>query len=257
MRALVAMLAVVLLAGCRLDLDVKVDIAADGRGTVTVTATADPELVAKAPGAVDELRLDDARAAGWTVTGPEKTPDGGARVALSKPFTSPEQATAILAEINGPTGPLRGLTVAQRREFAKVTTEVSGEARLDGGVAAFADDALVQVAGKIPLAEQVAASGVPFDQAVGLTVTVSAPGRMSSTTGSTSGGTVTWTPTLAEGQSTSLQAIALKEDRAAQRARTMERWSSWSLAGWGAIFALIVFAVLIVGWRRRRGPATL
>jgi LppM domain len=256
-RAVAVLVGAVILAGCHLGVDIEVDIAADGSGTVTVTATADAELVARAPGAVDDLRLDDARAAGWTVTGPEQLSDGGVRVVLTKPFSTPEQATAILAEINGPSGPLRGLTVAQRREFAKVTTEISGEARLDGGVAAFADDALVQVAGKVPLAAQVAASGVPLDQAVSLTVTVTAPGRMTATTGSAVGGTVTWKPRLVEGQSTPMPATAVDEDRAAQRARTLERWTRWGLAGWGALFALIVVVVLAVWWWRRRRPVTL
>src|SRR5262245_31740259 len=142
-RALAVLVGLVVLAGCHLDLAVTVDIAEDGSGTVTVVATADPELVTKAPGVVQELRFDDAKTAGWTVSGPSATADGGATVTLTKPFTSPEQASTVLAEINGPAGPLRALTLAQHREFAKVTTEMTGEARLEGGVAAFADDALV------------------------------------------------------------------------------------------------------------------
>ena len=256
-RALAVVVGAVVLAGCHLDLNVAVDIGEDGSGTVTVTATADAELVAKVPGIVQELRFDDARAAGWTVQGPDATPEGGATVRLTKPFTSPEQANGILAEINGPSGPLRGLTLAQRREFAKVTTDVGGEVRLDGGAAAFADDALVQVAGQVPMADQLAASGVPLEQAVSLTVTVTAPGTMTATGGSTAGGHVTWTPTLAEGQSTVLQATALEEDRTAERARTVERWTRWGLAGWAALFALIVLVVLGVAWWRWRRPGTL
>ena len=81
---------------------------------------------------------------------------------LSKPFGTPEQATAILAEINGPSGPLRGLDAdAGPGSSRKVTTDVTGEVRLDGGLAAFADEALVQVAGKVPLADQVAAQRQP------------------------------------------------------------------------------------------------
>ena len=181
-----------LLSGCRLDLNVAVDLAADGSGTVRVTATADADLLARAPNAVTDLRLDDAKAAGWTVTGPSATESGGAQVVLTKPFGSPEQATAILAEINGPSGPLRGLTLSQAREFATVTSDLTGEVRLDGGLGAFADQALVQVAGKVPLADQVAASGVPLDQALGLTVTVDLPGTVTATNGTRAGGEVTW-----------------------------------------------------------------
>jgi len=126
LRLLALVGAVALLAGCRLDLNVAVDLAADGTGTVRVTATADADLLARAPNAVTDLRLDDAKAAGWTVTGPTATESGGAQVVLTKAFGSPEQATAILAEINGPSGPLRGLTLSQAREFAAVTSSFTG-----------------------------------------------------------------------------------------------------------------------------------
>jgi len=253
LRLLALVGAVALLAGCRLDLNVAVDLAADGSGTVRVTATADADLLARAPNAVTDLRLDDAKAAGWTVTGPTATESGGAQVVLTKAFGSPEQATAILAEINGPSGPLRGLTLSQAREFATVTSNLTGEVRLDGGLGAFADQALVQVAGKVPLADQVAASGVPLDQALGLTVTVDLPGTVTATNGTRAGGEVTWSPPLAEGQSTALSASAQKVDTAATRARTVEHWSRWALVGWGVLFALIVVLLVTLSlWRRRR-----
>ena len=253
MRLLALVGAVALLAGCRLDLNVAVDLAADGTGTVRVTATADADLLARAPNAVTDLRLDDAKAAGWTVTGPSATESGGAQVVLTKPFGSPEQATAILAEINGPSGPLRGLTLSQAREFATVTSNLTGEVRLDGGLGAFADQALVQVAGKVPLADQVAASGVPLDQALGLTVTVDLPGTVTSTNGTRGGGEVTWSPPLAEGQSTPLSASARKVDTAATRARSAEHWTQRALVGWGVLFALIVVLLVTLSlWRRRR-----
>ena len=256
MRLLAALCAVGLLAGCRLDVNVTVDAEADGSGTVTVTATADAELLAHAPGAVEDLRFDDARAAGWTVTGPSPTESGGAQVVLTKPFGTPEQATAILAEINGPSGPLRDLALTQSREFARVTTGLTGQVRLDGGLGAFADEALVQVAGKVPLADQVAAqvaaSGVPLDQALGLTVTVELPGTVTSTNGTAAGGSVTWSPSLADGLATPLQAETLQEDTAALRASDVERWTVWGLVGWAALFALIVLIVALRAWRRRR-----
>ena len=123
-------------------------------------------------------------------------------------------------------------------------------------MAAFADEALVQVAGKVPLAEQVAAQaaagGVPLEQALGLTVTVDAAGhRHGAPTGTAAGGSVTWTPSLADGVATPLQAEALQEDTAALRASDVERWTIWGLIGWGALFALIVLVVLLRAWRRR------
>ena len=143
------------------------------------------------------------------------------------------------------------MTLSQDRAFAEVTTQVTGEVRLDGGLAAFADDALVQVAGGVPLAAQVAESGVPLEQALGLTVTVTAPGEITETTGTADGGTVIWTPPLAEGVVTPLRATAIEEDRAALRAQDIERWTVWALVIWAAVFVLIVVAVLVRARRRR------
>jgi hypothetical protein len=255
-RLLGVLVTVALLAGCHLDVAVRVDVEADGSGTVRVTVTADADLLSKAPGAVADLRLDDARAAGWKVDGPVKTADGGARVVLTKPFSTPEEATEVLGEINGPRGPLRGLTITQTREFAKVTTEVRGESKLDGGVTAFADDALVKLSGQVPLAQQVAESGVPVEQAVSVTLIVTGPGSVTTANGTTAEGrSVTWTPSLAPGRSTPLQVTFVRKDRAATRARAIERWTTWGLVAWGAIFASTVLAVVLVAGRRRRRRA--
>ncbi len=111
----------------------------------------------------------------------------------------------------------------------------------------------MQVAGKVPLADQVAASGVPLDQALGLTVTVDLPGTVTATNGTRAGGEVTWSPPLAEGQSTPLSADARKVDTAATRARSVEHWTRWALVGWGVLFALIVVLLVTLSlWRRRR-----
>ncbi|MGB1824141.1 MAG: hypothetical protein ACPHO9_06125, partial [Ilumatobacteraceae bacterium] len=68
---LVLVLAAGLLSACRLDVDVAVTMDADGSGSVRVRAVADAELVAAEPGVVEGLAVDDLRAVGWTVTGPD------------------------------------------------------------------------------------------------------------------------------------------------------------------------------------------
>ena len=81
----------VLLAGCRLDVDVATMVAEDGSGTVTVTVHADAELLAAAPGLVADLRLDDLATAGWTVDGPVTAAGDGTRLVLTKPFAPPSR----------------------------------------------------------------------------------------------------------------------------------------------------------------------
>ena len=132
----------ILLTGCRLDVDVATTVAEDGSGTVVVTVHADDELLAAAPGLVADLRLDDLTAAGWTVDGPVSAAGDGTRLVLTKPFASPEQANLVLAEVGAPLQ----VALAQAREFALVRTTVTG-AVTGVDLDAFADAELVQALG--------------------------------------------------------------------------------------------------------------
>jgi hypothetical protein len=121
---------VALLAGCKVDTAVIVDVHDDGSGTVTVRATLDPEAVraAEADGGhlEDRVRLADLSAAGWTVSPWVRSDAGSAQVELTKPFTSPDQVAAIVNEVNGPNGPLRGIRARRDRGAASTSYEVTG-----------------------------------------------------------------------------------------------------------------------------------
>jgi hypothetical protein len=64
-RALSLLVVALALTACKVDTTVKVEVEADGSGVITVTAVADAEVVAQAPGLAEDLRFDDALAAGW------------------------------------------------------------------------------------------------------------------------------------------------------------------------------------------------
>src|SRR5262249_16716884 len=106
MRRALIVLSVIVLAACRVDTTVDITMGQDGSGKITVTAVADAGVVSQAPGLADDLRFDDAEKAGWTVTAPTPTSDGGLKVELTHPFANPEEATALLQSINGSGGPL-------------------------------------------------------------------------------------------------------------------------------------------------------
>jgi hypothetical protein len=226
-----------------LDVAVEVSVEDDGTGTITVTAAADAELLARDPGVVEELRLDDVRAAGWTIDGPAATETGGARVLLTKPFRTPEEATAILAELNGPAGPLHDMALAQTREFARVTTTFTGTARLDGGVAAFADQALIDLAGSPPFAAE---AGADPGASIGLTIRLRAPGSVVETTGTVEAGGVTWQPSLAGGASTEIRAVTEQRDQVAERAKSWQRFARAAIWLWLGIVAVLVVGVVIL-----------
>jgi hypothetical protein len=168
---------------------------------------------------------------------------------LTKPFRSPEEATAILAELNGPGGPLHGLALEQTREFARVTTTFTGTARLDGGVAAFADQALIDLAGGPPFE---ADAGPDPGAAIGLTVQVRAPGSVLETTGEIDGSTVTWQPNLSAGASTELRAAWEERDRTAERARSWQRFTRTAIWVWLLVVAALAVGVAVLLARRHR-----
>jgi hypothetical protein len=144
---LVALVAV--LAGCKVDTTVTVDVHSDGSGVVTVKAALDPEAVRAAETGgghlEDRVRLSDLTAAGWTVSPWERTGGGDAQIVFSKPFESVDQIPSIMKEISGPNGPLRDVTATRDRGLASTQYEVRGAIDLAAvGTGVTADPDLVK-----------------------------------------------------------------------------------------------------------------
>jgi hypothetical protein len=106
-----------LAAACKVDTTVTVTVHDDGSGVVSVTAVLDSDAVkaTEAGGGKleDRVRLGDLTQAGWTAQPWARAADGSAQITLSKSFSSPEEATAIVKELNGAVGPLRDVTVTR------------------------------------------------------------------------------------------------------------------------------------------------
>jgi hypothetical protein len=242
-------------AGCRLDVGVAITMQPDGSGTVAVTATADPELVTAAPSAFADLRLDDVKQAGWTVSGPAKGADGSMAMTLTKPFATPAEANTILAELNGPAGPLVGLTVGLERSFAVVASTLAGHTQLTGGLAAFSDAALAQALGSVPLANLVTQ---PVDQVLGLSVTAHFPGQVVSADGQIAADrqSVMWHPSLADGAVTPINARFELVDQGARDARRTSHLAWGALVLYLGALLVVVVLVTVVVRRRRRPPSS-
>ena len=102
--ALAARLAALLLVGlvlaaCRVDATVDVQVADDGSGDVAVDVVLDADAVARVPDLASSLRTEDLTAAGWTVDAPAVDAEGAVTVRAEKPFATPEQLPAVLCEI--------------------------------------------------------------------------------------------------------------------------------------------------------------
>ena len=254
MAALVAM-AVLLLSGCRLDVGADVVMAADGSGTVTITVQADADLLARAPGALADLRLDDLKAGGWTVQGPNPADGGGQRLVVSKPFVTPDQGAAVLGELSGTGGPLRGVGLDWRRSFATVRSGFAATAGLEGGLAALGDAELAAaLGGRTGLADRVTGD---VGDGLKLSVTAHLPGTVTDANGTVGAdrASVTWNPELRGNGVTELRATFAQRDSGALSARMRARWARIALVVWAA--GVVALAAAIAWYvsrsRRRRG----
>jgi len=143
-RLLVVVVACVLLAGCKVDTTLTIDVHDDGSGSVRVRLALDADAVqnAQAGGGKleDRVRLGDLRAAGWTVTPWRRAPDGSATVSLRKNFQNAGDLAAVVAELSGKDGPLQGVTLERNRGFLSTEYKIKGDADLSQLTAGIADD---------------------------------------------------------------------------------------------------------------------
>ena len=240
-----------LLTACHLDVTASVDVTADGTGVVTVVAIADAELMAQVPTLVDDLRLDDAVANGWTTDGPVPTDDGGMSVTLKHDVHSPEELANVLNSI-GP--PLTRMAAARTSdETGQTTNAINGELTLADGFATFADADLLAAVGGLPFGEQLTASGLTPDQAMSFTFRANLPGELvRAETGTEVGdGVIEWTAPL-DGTVVNLYTETLQRPPGSGNswAGPLSKVALVALIGW--VVASIAFISFVLAARKRR-----
>jgi hypothetical protein len=195
-RLLVAVAALVLLAGCRVDVSVLVEVDAGGAGWVRATIDLDEEAAASVEDLAGQLRIDDLTAAGWDVEGPTAVTGGGARLRASKRFATPEGAARVLRELGGPTGPFASLRLEVGRGAWKTESSLRGEVNLSGGLAVFGDEALTGLLGNPTLgldpAELERELGRPLHEVFTFELVADLPGRIDANAPSTRAGRPVW-----------------------------------------------------------------
>jgi len=199
MRRLLALVVVALaLTACEVDTTVDVAVKADGTGVITLTAVADADVLAQAPGLAEDLRFDDAIAAGWVLTPPAATEVGGLQVVLTHEFATVEEATALLQSINGASGPLHDVVLTRTVTDDDITTSLAGTLRVDGGIDAFADPDVLSAIGGSPYADNIAATGLRPADVVTFTFTADIPGQSTTLATGTAAGdqSLTWSVPL-------------------------------------------------------------
>lgn len=247
-RWLLFIAALVVLTGCHVDVNVDVDVRPDGSGTITVKAVADADVVKQAPELAKDLNFTDATAVGWTVDGPTATDGGGLSVAISHPFATVEEATALLGSINGPSGPLHNIVLARTSAGDSIRFTVNGSLRVDGGLSAFADPDLLATLGATPYADQIAAANLSPADAVTMAVAIHLPGKVTSAA-EVSDRAIRWTVPLVG------QPIDVASSSVVSRSNPggSSLWKYVAYAALGLAIAWAVFALgLIAAVRRAR-----
>ncbi len=133
----------VLVTGCQVSGVVGIVVAQDGSGTVTVSVTLDDAAQARVGDIATELKLDDLRASGWTITDP-KHAEGVWVISGTKPFGSPDGLQQVLDEVGGVDGVFRGWTIELTSGFGSTKWEVGGQVELSGSLDQFGDAELAQ-----------------------------------------------------------------------------------------------------------------
>ncbi len=198
--ALVAV-AFVLCTACKLSIAIGVDAHADGSGTVRATVTLDRDAATRLQRAGGRLEAADLRKAGWTVTGPEKTEDGGAVITATKPFHSAAELGKVIDEVGGSRHPLRDFTLTRDRSFATTKLRFRGVADLRGGLSQFGDDRLRQQTGSdtgLDPAELERQAGTTLNRFFNVQVAVRLPGSVSANSPAKAGNGAVWHPKLGE-----------------------------------------------------------
>jgi len=172
----VVLVALGVVAGCRIDAEVEVTVNPDGTGVVLVTVTADPDVVDAVPDLADEFRATDLTATGWQVDGPAPTAEGGLAVELRHDFGTVAEANTVLDQISAPDGPLRELGIDVSGGDGDIEWTFAGQLDFSGGLQALADQDLVALAGGTPWLDELNERAIAPEDATSLTIRVSLPG---------------------------------------------------------------------------------
>lgn len=246
---------VLLLSACRVDTVVTLNVNENGSGTLILITTADADVVAQAPGLADDLSFDDAKAAGWTVSVPLLTTDGGLQVSTSHDFSTPAEATLLMSQLSGVYGPFKEMRLVRTGKDTDSTWTLTGKLEANGGLDAFADPALLKTIGASPYATTLAASELDIGKAVGLEFRAFLPGSIESTTGANTLGYPQWTVSF-DGSSQPLTTVSRNTAVQSTVARILAPIFFVALIVWVAGFLGFSGYVALTRYRRRRRTPT-
>lgn len=205
---------VIVLAGCRVDSTVTIDIEGNGGGSVQVDVELNQEAFERIPDLDQQLQVQDLRNAGWDVVGPTSTDEGGRLISATKTFASPEDLPVVLSEI----GAFNNVSLTRTREFGATTWTFLGDVDITGGVDQFGDAELGSLLGGRMTGVDVAAIETELRQPVadlfGFNVIVQMADDVEANATSTDGRQAAWVARIDDVAPTSLSVTSsVKDDR--------------------------------------------
>lgn len=244
----------VLLAGCRVESRLVVEVAEEGSGRVQLRVRADEEAVDALGGDVaGQLRVTDLAESGWEIeietVEEDAADDTAVEVVASKLFGTPEQLTDVVKELSGEVGPFRKFRLTRNRSLFETEFEFSGVVNLRNGVGATLldpgdDDVAVPLEGEdVDIRDLRRFLSREANDAFEIQVSLALPGGGSSNAPATDAGDPVWTPSV--GERVELDATSTRLDTARV-----------ALVVIGAVLAFLAFGVG-TGWhfvRQRRDP---
>ncbi len=168
-----AVVAVLVLAGCEMRVEVAVNVESGGAGSVAVAVGFDDAAVDRLGDPTDALALDDLAEVGWSVDPIERDSDGITWVRAARTFEDPEGFAAVLNEVAGADGPLTGSSLMVDRGLVNTTTQLVGVVDLSAGLAPYADADLTAATGGVPFAGLITGVEAEFARPVADMVPVS------------------------------------------------------------------------------------
>ncbi len=198
-RVVLALLVLVGAGACQVRVTGGIDVNPDGGGTVRAGLGLDDEAMKSVGYISAALRVDDLRQAGWKIDGPGKEGDGLTWVRASRPVSDTAGAKVALAQLSGPDGPFRDLTVSSTHSLFRNRTTLSGAVDLSGGLNGLADaDLLSKIGGGLPLDLDGLRKelGADLDKVVQVSFEARLPGSVDANATEKAGGRLVWRPSL-------------------------------------------------------------
>jgi len=199
LRILLTLVVVLAAGACQVRVTGGIDVDAGGGGTVRAGLGLDAEALKTVGDVAAALRVDDLRRAGWKIDGPRREGDGLTWVRVTRPVSDTAEAVTALAQLSGPDGPFRNLSVTSTRSLFRNRASLSGTVDLSGGLTGLADaDLLSKLNGGLPLDLEGLRKelGADLDNVVQVSFEARLPGSVHANTTEKTGGRLVWRPPL-------------------------------------------------------------